>query len=77
MQTIQIKVNDNYVNTILSLLNNLKKDMIQELMVINNTKGSKESSERMILNEVKGIFKDEISDPVAYQRALRDEWERD
>jgi hypothetical protein len=51
--------------------------MIQELMVINNTKGSKESSERMILNEVKGIFKDEISDPVAYQRALRDEWERD
>jgi hypothetical protein len=34
MQTIQFKVDDNYLNVVLTLLDNLKMDMVKELMVI-------------------------------------------
>ncbi len=78
MQTIQFKVDDNYLNVVLTLLDNLKMGMVKELMVIkdNNaiTKVSK-TDEQIKLDRVKGILKNRISDPVEYQRALRDEWE--
>ena len=80
MQTIQFKVDDNYLNIVLTLLDNLKKDMIKELMVIkdNSTvKSVSKTDEQMKLDRVKGILKNRISDPVAYQKRLRDEWERD
>ncbi|MCH9740382.1 MAG: hypothetical protein K0U38_06030 [Epsilonproteobacteria bacterium] len=80
MQTIQFKVDDNYLNIVLTLLDNLKKDMVKELMVIKdnkviNTSVSK-SDEQIKLDRVKGILKNRIADPMEYQRALRDEWER-
>ena len=41
MQTIQFKVDNNYIKTVLSLLNNLnnlKLDIIKDLLIIDNTK---------------------------------------
>jgi len=73
MQTIQFKVSDNYLNVVLTLLDNLKIDIIKELKVIKNNKITKISrtDEQIKLDQVKGILKNRISDPVAYQRALR------
>lgn len=75
MQTIQFKVDDNYVNVVLTLLDNLKKDMVKDLTVINND--VPKTDEQMKLDQVKGILKNKIPDPMAYQRALRSEWERE
>lgn len=80
MQTIQFKVSDNYLNIVLTLLNNLKIDIIKELKIIkdNNeiTKISK-TDEQIKLDQVKGILKNRISNPIEYQRELRAEWERE
>ncbi len=80
MQTIQFKVSDNYLNIVLTLLNNLKMDIVKELKVFKDnseiTKISK-TDEQLKLDQVKGILKNKISDPVEYQRRLRDEWERE
>jgi len=38
MQTIQFKVSDNYLDIVLTLLNNLKIDIIKELRIIKNGK---------------------------------------
>ena len=81
MQTIQFKVDDNYLNIILTLLNSLKKDMVRELKIIKNSKVTNssllKSEEQIKLDRVKGILKNRISDPMEYQRGLRDEWERE
>lgn len=81
MKTVQFKVNDNYLNIVLTLLDNLKKDMIKELMVVKDTKvinnGISKSDEQIKLDRVKGILKNRVSNPMEYQRALRDEWERE
>ena len=81
MQTIQFKVDDNYLNIVLTLLDNLKKDMVKELMVVKDNKvinnNISKSDEQMKLDRVKGILKNRIVDPMEYQRALRDEWERE
>jgi len=74
MQTIQFKVDDNYLNIILTLLDNLKIDIIKELKVI---KEPSKSDEQIKLDRVKGILKNRISDPMDYQRELRKEWERE
>jgi len=79
LQIIQFKVDDNYANIVLTLLDNLKKDIVQELKVTkenNNVKKIAASNEQIILDQVKGILKNRISDPMEYQRSLRDEWER-
>ena len=80
MQTIQFKVDDNYLNIVLTLLDNLKKDMVKELMVIKDNKvinNISKSDEQIKLDRVKGILKNRIADPMEYQRELRDEWERE
>ena len=73
MQTIQFKVSDNYLNVVLTLLDNLKIDIIKELKVIKNNKITtiSRTDEQIKLDQVKGILKNRISNPVAYQRALR------
>ncbi len=46
MRTIQFKVDNNYVDIVLSLLNtlnNLKLNIIKDLLVIDNTKSKKKS----------------------------------
>ena len=80
MKTIQFKVDDNYLNIVLTLLNNLKMDIVKELMVIKDNKvinNISKSDEQIKLDRVKGILKNRIPDPMEYQRALRDEWERE
>ena len=79
MQTIQFKVDDNYLNVVLTLLGNLKMDIVKELMIIKDNKiiNNSKSDEQMKLERVKGILKNRISDPMEYQRALRDEWGRE
>jgi hypothetical protein len=79
MQIVQFKVEDNYLNIVLTLLNNLKIDMVKELKVIKDNKTINKSlkrDEQIKLDQVKGILKNRINNPVEYQRALRDEWER-
>jgi len=80
MQTIQFKVDDNYLNVILTLLDNLKLDIVKELKIIKDNKvidRVSKSDEQIKLDQVKGILKNRIADPMEYQRALRDEWERE
>ena len=80
MQTIQFKVDDNYLNIILTLLDNLKLDIVKELKIIKDNKVMdrvSKSDEQIKLDQVKGILKNRITDPMEYQRALRDEWERE
>jgi len=79
MQIVQFKVEDNYLNIVLTLLNNLKVDMVKELKVIKDNKTINKSlkrDEQIKLDQVKGILKNRINNPVEYQRALRDKWER-
>ena len=80
MQTIQFKVDDNYLNIILTLLDNLKLDIVKELKIIKDNKvenKTSKSDEQIKLDRVKGILKNRISDPMEYQRELRDEWGRE
>lgn len=80
MQTIQFKVDDNYLNIILTLLDNLKIDIVKELKVIKDNKvisHTLNSDEQIKLDRVKGILKNRIPDPMEYQRELRDEWGRE
>ena len=77
MQTIQFKVDDNYLNIVLTLLNNLKRNIVKELTVIDDKKSISKTDEEIKLDAVKGILKNRIPNPMEYQRALRDEWERE
>ena len=80
MQTIQFKVNDNYLNIVLTLLNNLKMDIVKELKVIKDNSDTTKFSkvdEQLKLDKVKGILKNRISNPIEYQKKLRNEWERE
>ena len=80
MQIVQFKVEDNYLNIVLTLLNNLKVDIVKELKVIKDNKTINKPlkrDEQIKLDQVKGILKNRIADPIEYQRALRDEWDRE
>ena len=58
MQIVQFKVEDNYLNIVLTLLNNLKIDIVKELMVIKDNKIINQFSktdEQIKLDQVKGI----------------------
>jgi hypothetical protein len=51
MQTVQFSVSDDYLKVILTLLNNLKKDMIKDVFVIKNNKKSElENLDRLFEN---------------------------
>lgn len=54
-------------------------DIVKDLTVTKNSKHDtpiSKSDEQIKLDQVKGILKNRIPDPIEYQRALRDEWER-
>lgn len=75
MQTIQFKVSDNYLNIVLTLFNNLKIDIVKELKVFKDdqeTPKISKTDKQLKLDQVKGILRNRISDPVEYQRRLRD-----
>ena len=79
MKTIQFKVSDDYLNVVLTLLDNLKMDIVKELTVNKVPSEATDSSlveQQKKLDQVKGILKDKIPDPISYQQRLRDEWKR-
>jgi hypothetical protein len=78
MQTIQLKVEDSSLGIVMTLIENLKKDIIKDIKIIHNsnTDNKPKSDKQKKLDQVKGILKDRIPDPMAYQRTLRDEWDR-
>ena len=67
MHTITINVKDSVIDKIIYLLKNLSDIEIVEDKKTDHT--------AIKLEQVKGILKDKIQDPVKYQQNLRDEWE--
>ncbi len=77
MQTIQLKVEDSSLGIVMTLIENLKKDIIKDVKIINNSADDKlKTDKQKKLDQVKGILKNRIPDPMEYQRTLRDEWDR-
>jgi len=78
MQTIQLKVEDSSLGIVMTLIENLKKDIVKDVKIINNssTDDKPKSDKQKKLDQVKGILKNRIPDPMEYQRTLRDEWDR-
>jgi len=76
MQTIQLEVDDNSVGIVLTLIENLKNDIIKDIKIINNgTQNNTESDTQKKLDQVKGILKNRIpndeklnQDPYFYER---------
>ncbi|MFK5977195.1 MAG: hypothetical protein QM493_11905 [Sulfurovum sp.] len=64
MQTIQFKVDDNYLNIVLTLLNNLKINIVKELTIIDDKKSISKTDEEIKLDAVKGILKNRIDNPI-------------
>ena len=78
MQVIQFKVNDNYIQLILSMLQSLKSGIIEDLSIIKND--SKESVPNMedgdIFSKTSGIISSHNIDPIEWQNSMRSEWDR-
>ena len=67
MQTIQLKVNDDSLGVVMTLLDNLKKDIVKEIKVIhtNNSTDDKPKFEKQNkLDQVKGILKNRTQSDV-------------
>ncbi len=76
MRTIQFKIEDHYLQTILTILKNLKLE-IKDLIVTKDNQPDVDTDVIQKLHEARGILRHRIKDPVAYQRKLRSEWERE
>jgi hypothetical protein len=70
MQTIQFRVNDNYLQIILSLLQNLKQGIIEDLSVVRNN--PKDSFVKKKTDEI-DIFFDKFQIDMSDYRFDRDE----
>jgi hypothetical protein len=76
MQTVQFKVNDEYMQIILALLKGLKSGIIKDLSVINNKKEPLDTVETDIFSKTSGILSSQNVDPVKWQNEIRSEWDR-
>jgi len=80
VQVIQFKVNDNYIQLILSMLQSLKNGIIEDLSIIKN--GSKQivnsdsSKDIDIFSKTAGIILSHNIDPIEWQNSIRSEWDR-
>ena len=79
MQVIQFKVNDNYIQLILSMLQSLKNGIIEDLSIIKN--GSKQivsssSKDIDIFSRTAGMISSHNIDPIEWQNSIRSEWDR-
>lgn len=68
MQIIQLKVEDNSLAIVMTLIGNLKKGIVKDIKIITN---SSRDERQKKLDQVKGILKNRIPDLVEYQRELR------
>jgi len=82
MQIIQFRVNDDYLQLILSILQNLKKGIIEDLSIIkNSSKDIKENNTQNdddidIFLKTAGIISSQNIDPMEWQKNIRLEWDR-
>jgi len=80
MQVIQFKVNENYIQLILSILRNLKKGIIEDLSIIkyDSKKLVKEDNQNDIdiFAKTAGIISSQNIDPIKWQNDIRSEWDR-
>ena len=77
MQTIQFKVNDEYIQTIFSLLKGLKTGIIKDLSIVNgHKKQTLDKLEKDIFSKTAGILTSQKIDPIAWQNEMRSEWDR-
>jgi len=65
VHTVTINIKDSVIDNILYLLRNL-----YDVEIVEN----KKVDDVQKLNQVKGILKGRIKDPMEYQRDLRNEW---
>jgi len=69
MKTIQLKVHDNYFDTVMLLLNNLKIDIIKELKVVKNSVETiKTSKSDRQMKELEGIISIKSKDAITLHR---------
>jgi len=77
MQTIQFKVNDEYIQIILSLLKGMKRGIIKDLSIVNDdNKKPLEKKEIDIFSKTAGVLSSKNIDPIKWQNDMRDEWDR-
>lgn len=76
MKEIRLKVNDNDLDTILTILNNLKDGLVSEIDVVNSKRGTasyKPKSNRVVLEENPSStsLNGKYIDPKAFKERLR------
>ena len=79
MKTIQFKVNDNYIQLVLSILQSLKNGIIEDLSIVKNaTKSSTNEyrEEKDIFSKTAGVISSQKIDPIEWQNSMRSEWDR-
>jgi len=74
MKTIQLKVDDNYIDLVLSMLQNLKKDVIKEINIL-STKQNATKEEDDIFKKTSGLMLHYDIDPIKWQNEIRSEWD--
>lgn len=76
MQTIQFKVNDEYMQIILSLLKGLKRGIIKDLSIVDDTTEQINKIEKDIFSKTSGVLRSQNIDPIVWQNEIRSEWDR-
>ena len=71
---IVINIDENHYKYVLAMLKSFKSGIIKDLKITNDA--PKSNNKEKILENAKGLLKNRISDPMEYQRKLREEWER-
>ncbi len=71
---IVIDIDKSHSETVLAFLKSLKKGAVRELHIVDDLPEDKKK--KSVLDRAKGVLKNKIIDPQAYQRTLRKEWER-
>ncbi len=71
---IVIDIDKSYSETVLAFLKGLKGGAVRELHIVDDLPENKKK--KSVLDRAKGVLKNKITDPRAYQKALRKEWER-
>ena len=74
MQTIEFKVDDNYLGVIMTLLGNLKKNIVKDLKVTQSNSSEEENSKEGLDFSSFEIESFKNIDGLEYQTKMRDEW---
>jgi hypothetical protein len=73
MKTVQLKIEDDYIDLVIGMLQNLKKGVIQEIDII---KSSTQDKDDDIFAKTSGLLANQHIDPIKWQEDIRNEWDR-